>query len=399
MQYTDEQIIAIDAMQEFFEGEPGIFVLSGYAGTGKTTCVREAMRRSYFRAPAMTAFTHKAVNVLSEIGPLHHAQYLTVHALCGARPHYSKGTKTFLPNWRRARWRDFDSLVVDEVSMLNSQMWGWLADGLYDSPIHIVCLGDPAQLLNPDDNSESPAFQQVNAHLQTIMRSDGIVQRAATTVREHLMQPMPVEIETDGNLVRHVSHDALLHHAFELFEGGEDAKVLAWRNSTVDWFNAQIRMHLYPMAPIAPQPGEHLTVVSTWAPRDGQRMLYAEQIIQVVESHLEQHHGLWAWRIKTLNNGEIWKLHPESMTQFQRQKMMLRAEGRASNRWAAFYELIEAFVSLRPPYATTVHKSQGSTYKHILAVDADIRCNPDPIERNRLRYVAFSRAAERLTVS
>ena len=45
-------------------------------------------------------------------------------------------------------------------------------------------------------------------------------------------------------------------------------------------------------------------------------------------------------------------------------------------------------------YASTVHKSQGSTYNIVFVDEADINKNNSPRNRSQLKYTAFSRASE-----
>jgi ATP-dependent exoDNAse (exonuclease V) alpha subunit len=45
-----------------------------------------------------------------------------------------------------------------------------------------------------------------------------------------------------------------------------------------------------------------------------------------------------------------------------------------------------------------VHKSQGSTIRNVFVDETDIDWVDDDLMRNRLKYTAFTRASERLTV-
>jgi exodeoxyribonuclease-5 len=49
-------------------------------------------------------------------------------------------------------------------------------------------------------------------------------------------------------------------------------------------------------------------------------------------------------------------------------------------------------------YAITGHKSQGSTYQHVLVLENDIDLNPTIKERNQIKYVALTRPAKTATV-
>jgi ABC-type cobalamin/Fe3+-siderophores transport system ATPase subunit len=42
---TAEQVAALDALQDFVEGPEKLYLLKGYAGTGKTTLLQSVYRR------------------------------------------------------------------------------------------------------------------------------------------------------------------------------------------------------------------------------------------------------------------------------------------------------------------------------------------------------------------
>lgn len=49
-------------------------------------------------------------------------------------------------------------------------------------------------------------------------------------------------------------------------------------------------------------------------------------------------------------------------------------------------------------YSHTIHKSQGSTFNHVLVNDIDIGICPDKNVRRQLRYVAVTRASESVDI-
>jgi exodeoxyribonuclease-5 len=49
-------------------------------------------------------------------------------------------------------------------------------------------------------------------------------------------------------------------------------------------------------------------------------------------------------------------------------------------------------------YAITGHKSQGSTYEHVLVLENDIDLNPMIKEKNQIKYVALTRPSKTATV-
>ena len=49
-------------------------------------------------------------------------------------------------------------------------------------------------------------------------------------------------------------------------------------------------------------------------------------------------------------------------------------------------------------YAITGHKSQGSTYKHVMILEDDINLNHKIKERNQIKYVALTRPTTTATM-
>ena len=83
------------------------------------------------------------------------------------------------------------------------------------------------------------------------------------------------------------------------------------------------------------------------------------------------------------------------------QRRAARCGRRHPGAWSDYYDLLEAFVRVRPGWATTIHKSQGSTYEQVYLVQTDVlrRAKQDHPFRNMLLYVAYSRASKGLYIS
>ena len=60
--------------------------------------------------------------------------------------------------------------------------------------------------------------------------------------------------------------------------------------------------------------------------------------------------------------------------------------------------LKETIADLRFTHASTVHKSQGSTYDNVLVLTPNILTSPGHSTRRRLLYVAYTRASHHLHV-
>ena len=74
----------------------------------------------------------------------------------------------------------------------------------------------------------------------------------------------------------------------------------------------------------------------------------------------------------------------------------LKARAKKEKNWKVFFYLQNRMIDLRLPYATTVHKSQGSTYDEVL-IDLDsFKSCWDKDVAARLLYVAVSRAKNKV---
>lgn len=400
-EWTQEQARALDLMHAHLCGPPAVFVLTGSAGTGKTTLTVAGLAdapRVCFTAP-----THKAVGVLAGRGTVPGAEYATIHRLLGCKRQRVDGKTAFLPDMERAAWPEFPIIVIDEVSMVGETMWQWIMDAQAMWPRHVICMGDPAQLPPVQDGDGlSPAFAHTSASLTEVKRSAGSVLAAAHRVRLHLGDVEPVAIDLDPGKVDQLEREEFFDSALADFKADRDVKVLAWTNAAVDFLNRAIREALFGVdVPDAPQEGERRVVVSTWSDPDDSVMLHAERELTIASATPCEHLELPAWKIRAEGvDATLYQLRPEGVAEHKRRLSNLRHECRSGRApWHKFYALDDAFISLRPGYATTVHKSQGSTYQTAYVVDRNLKQCPDHLVRNMLRYVAFSRAAQRLVVS
>ena len=114
----------------------GCFVLTGGPGVGKTTATRALVRclRGLGRSVALAAPTGKAAKRLGEVVG---AEAKTLHRLLGAGPHgFRHGPREPLP---------FDVLIVDEASMLDTQLARAVARAVGRGG-QLILVGDADQL-------------------------------------------------------------------------------------------------------------------------------------------------------------------------------------------------------------------------------------------------------------
>ena len=113
--------------------------IAGYAGTGKSTLVQYIIKELNLKPWEVEycCYTGKAALVLSQKG----CPAQTAHRLCYKSRELPDGTYIHYPRLAPEN-ENLKVVVVDEVSMLEKEMWEILTSW----NIHIICLGDPEQL-------------------------------------------------------------------------------------------------------------------------------------------------------------------------------------------------------------------------------------------------------------
>lgn len=147
-----------------------IFVISGYAGTGKTSLARSI--------PSVLGISPSRVAFLAPTGK---AALLmqggrTIHSyLYHAHRDKESGEVTFI----RKEQEDFteELLIVDEISMVSDE----LLEDLKSARIPIIGLGDSAQL--PPVNGANTLLDHADIYLTEVFRNDGGILSLATDIR------------------------------------------------------------------------------------------------------------------------------------------------------------------------------------------------------------------------
>jgi len=113
-------------------------------------------------------------------------------------------------------------------------------------------------------------------------------------------------------------------------------------------------------------------------------------------------------RVSYLNDDEkkvhyyIDILHEDSESYFnvlagKLKKIAIEKRGKEKS-WIKYYEFIRRFADVSYAYAITAHKSQGSTYNTAFVLEDDIDVNTNIVERNRIKYTAYTRSSKKLYV-
>lgn len=148
---NDQQIAALDMILEWLIDRTQLFfTLSGYAGTGKTTITKEAIKSFFNRgngSVVVSAPTHKAKKVISNATQL---EGETIQSLLGLAPNveladFDINKPEFSPK-KKPTIEYYKLVVVDEASMLNRDLWDMLKIQARRFNTKLLLMGDMAQL-------------------------------------------------------------------------------------------------------------------------------------------------------------------------------------------------------------------------------------------------------------
>ena len=165
-----------EAVERYRRGEK-YTVISGYAGSGKSTLVRFIVAALNIPEEkiAYVAYTGKAAKVLAQKGC---PNATTAHKLLYYAKPMPNGGYKFTPK----PTIEYPVVIVDEVSMLPRSMW----ELLLRHPAYIIACGDPGQLPPVDKTEANDVLARPHVFLDEIMRQaqESEIIRLSMHVRE-----------------------------------------------------------------------------------------------------------------------------------------------------------------------------------------------------------------------
>lgn len=238
---------------DFDDNNVSFFSLTGPAGTGKTTVLRDVVNQMY--GVALTAMTGKAALRLAEQTGRGAS---TLHRILYFPP--SPGRAAEFTQLRDPE--GISNLIVDEASMMTPSVYRdlqkWASRG-----VRMLLVGDPYQLppvitgkeLQQHGEDYSVFTYVKGAELKTVMRSAGGILRAATHVRER----GEIFRKDDDNYSFVSTRTPLDHAVTEYVNDPDDHLVITWRNATRMAANKEVRKRLGHDGPL-PDPGEPVLI-------------------------------------------------------------------------------------------------------------------------------------------
>lgn len=446
---TPSQTAAYNALRSFINNhDPAhwAYTLKGYAGTGKSFTMARLIQDLVHDGVrvAVTAPTHQAVRVLGAMLPDATAGQ-TIQSLLSLKVKRQNGRERLVKASQKNHLEQFDLVIVDECSMVNAELFGYLEAAATAAPCKIILTGDPAQIPPVNANGDSPAFLLPGPMLTEVMRQamDNPILAYCTALRQTLERgdwqaPLPDSCyQPDLRQGLHVmpgeAFTQFLHEAFVASDYDEQPnrfRVIAWTNAAVHHYNRTIQQLRYPHIGNEPfADGERVYLAEPLRPAHliGSEGSTAEDLLENTETPARLtappsravhplYPALPAWQITVeteQNTYELWTLDPSGQKDYDgllktlanQIKLLqpLKDAGKVPQSeppsWWQWYQLRDAFATVRPAYAMTAHKSQGNTFENVFVDALDILKNPNRKEALQILYVACSRATHNLIIN
>ncbi|WP_422451959.1 ATP-dependent DNA helicase [Endozoicomonas sp. ALC066] len=418
---NQDQREAVDRLHDFVKDPTKkFFVIKGYAGVGKSSSIQRFLRETD-RNCILTSPTHKACRVLrqmrDEIGS-DHVNVQTIHALLGLRPNKDSHKMEFSPIGENQA-EQFQVVVVDEGSMVSTELFEQIRDTAYSENVKFIFMGDPLQL-PPVREEISPVFAIPDqVELTKVMRHDNQILNLATELRHSILEGRRPNLRTDndenGGVYclnwRRMRQQIKRGYKSDAYAANPNTfRTVAWTNKTVHMYNEMIREFIYDTEDL-PKFSEGERVVMCQPVVDLEKKLSCSDFSGFLfhtddEATVEQievvyhpiYRDLKCYRMHCQPDysdemNPVWAIHEDSERDYQRLLSDLSEKARSrQGSWGSFWDAKESVIDVRPCHAITSHRSQGSTYETVFVDAQDILRNPNESEALRCLYVAASRA-------
>lgn len=443
----DKQRIIFDEVMEM-QGKKGshIYIIKGYAGTGKTYLTNKLMEMilsTTNHKVAVTAPTNKAVKVLKAQSQFKsdmlNLRFSTIHSLLGLREKITQYGKQIFVKMRDedVKVGEYSVIFLDEVSMFSDELFEQLIPYLKLYNIKLIFIGDPAQIPPVGANECIPFTKegvlkysmQVGTLTEVLRQSeDNPIIQVTMKVRKAILREDILPVRKDfylrnddgvyflGGADKEVFYE-LLNAYFNSPNFKYDAdfvKIIGGTNRIVDIFNTKVRNMIYGEEAEKLCIGEKLIANRPiTSPTDESQLLFNNNDeFEVVNFEVEDGEyktvplKYYTCRVKDSAGVEkvIKVIHENSEQDYKliinhlAELAKVERGWKAASKWKDFFRIQEVFADVKYNYAITSHKSQGSSYDNVFVLEEDINVFKNIEQRNRIKYTAFTRPRNKLFI-
>lgn len=405
------------------------FMVQGGGGFGKSYSILRAIQHIHTDSIIAAAPSHFAKNVLKDfLGSGY--KVTTVAALLGMKVTYDKETgEDILVRNRQVNTPPIDRygiIIIDEASMIDDETFDRLLKACEGKKL--IALGDYAQLPPVGQDTDSKFFSDIASELTQPMRFTGHIFDITQHIRREIDKVRADDVASPNVINKETNRISLLDgkgsgfifiqnsktmlklaiSKFKAGKGSNYARIIAYRNKTIDSLNKTVRLSLYG--------------------KDAAQFEYGEIVIN---------NGGYSHRLENgksvpvVSNGEVFKvinvieyLGPYDIpcvelivdADLEYPLPVVSSKGKSvyeailkritkmavedKRRWKQVKEFKDSFASFSYAYAISTHKVQGSTISHAFVLEGDILDVKPTTLKEKLQslYVSISRASYKVYI-
>lgn len=393
MELNNKQKLGLDLAVNRYKNKERYTVISGYAGTGKSTLVKFIIAALPEIDPnkdvVYTSFTGKATQVLQKKG---NKNVSTLHRLLFESIPKPDGTFFRKP----VEIIPYKIVVVDECSMVPKELFKQLAK----YPVHVICLGDPGQLPPIYKDDDNHLLDSPHIFLDEIMRQEEESEIISLTMDIRAGKPLQ---EFKGKEVQILNKNKLTTGMLLWAD-----QIICATNATRVTLNNQIRELLGKEG--GPQDGDKVICLkNNWDIYSNNNDPLVNGTIGYLKNAFDTYLMLPAQitsdnkpkKLEILNANFVSDTDADYGNLSMDRNLILTGEPGLD--WKTSYKMSRnwRFQDSIPNqftygYAITCHKSQGSEWDNVLVIEEGFPYASE--EHKRWLYTAATRAAKKLVI-
>ena len=369
-----------DTIDNKFKGE---VYITGNPGTGKSYLINLLSNNT---SCAITATTNKAVSIYSYATTIY--KYLGLSLNTYTNKIYK--TNRYPHNLKNS------VVIIDEASMIDEKLYSYIKPlTKYNLFIYV---GDKYQL--PPVKSKFNIFDHVknDYELTEVYRqnTDNSIITTCNDIKDSIDSNYKYQLKPSKNIIFLNKEDSI-NKLDDLFTEEEENNIcLAYTNKTVTDYNNHIRenMRMFNALTNNGATGKFPSVKEKVIVNDVVTMQGKPIVLSDTDFIIEDVRDMGSYY---LINGSY--IYHKDMKKYKRELNKLYKdykEDRCTTQDIDNHR--NNVIDIRPRYAQTTHKSQGSTYDNVFIDLNDINSCKDTNLYNRMLYVALSRAKENVYV-
>jgi len=429
MKFSQDQLDAVDGIcNQLLDPNiksHAITVLTGSAGTGKTTVVKELinqlLRQATWPIPiSLCATTHRAATVLEDMTG---TEVTTGHALFKLRPTVNKYGKETIANAGVCNIPHESVVIIDESSMIGNKFLESIVDIVKNRNLKLVFVGDPFQLPPPTDicsifDGSLSTFTLTQVHRQ--LGGNPVLEKA-NEFREYIegirdTEPtLETNINSKGEGIHVLPHSDFVAKFVQKYidysTGAEvDIPLCTYTNESAINYNSMVRKAAYFLEDTIEPFYEGERLIANSVVMHGDKTILTNNEIVHVDSYVESESYDIPGYIVTVRGAynKYQKSNIKSVfsprtkaaaDKVLKEEKATAIKSKSKKGWTTYYKIKNSLADLRPPFAGTTHKAQGGTFPAVFIDKLNINKCKNPATRARLFYVALTRASENVYIN